>query len=113
MKRMRTYDVVFILDEKKVEDSGEKFANDVLAQVKSLGGEVKEKIMMGRRQFARPIGKNNSGIYWEFVTDLDPSKVAALIEKYSLNATVLRMACFDYVTPDPRGKAAAAAPAMM
>ena len=78
---MRTYDVVFILDEKKVEDAGEKFATDVIAQVKTLGGEVKEKIAMGRRQFARAIGKNNSGIYLEFVTTLDPSKVAALKEK--------------------------------
>ena len=110
---MRTYDVVFILDEKKVEDGGEKFANDVVAQVNSLGGNVKEKNAIGRRQFARAIGKNNSGIYWEFVTDLDPSKVAALQEKYRLDPTVLRLVCFDYVASDPRGKAAAAAPAMM
>lgn len=110
---MRTYDVVFILDEKKIEDSGETFAKDVAAQVANLGGSVKETIPMGRRQFARPIGKITAGIYLEFVTDLDPSKVDALKEKYRLNPVVLRQAIFDYVAPQPAGKEAAVAASRM
>jgi small subunit ribosomal protein S6 len=109
---VRTYDVVFILDEKRLEDNGESFANDVAQFVASLGGEVKERNIMGRRIFTRPIGKHTAGLYWEFVTDLDPAKVAEFKEKYRLNSTVLRLAAFHYVPSDPRGKDAVTASRM-
>ena len=104
---MRTYDIIFILDEKKVDDGGENFTKDVAAHVKALGGNIKERIAMGRRMFARPIGKNTAGVYWEFVTELDPSKVGLFQDKYRLNPIVLRLAAFDYRPPAPSRRPAA------
>lgn len=106
---MRTYDVIIILDEKKAEDGGEAFAKDATSYLKSLGGDIKERVAMGRRGFARPIGKNTSGVYLEFVVALDPAKVAVLKDKYRLTPAVLRMQVLNYKTPIPSGRPAAAA----
>lgn len=105
---MRTYDIIFILDEKKFEDGGDGFARDVEAHLKSLGGTVKERSALGRRTFARPIGRIHAGAYWEFIADLDPAKVSVLQEKYRLNAAVLRMQVLAY-TPPPPARASAGA----
>lgn len=94
---MRTYDIIFILDERKFEDGGEAFAKDVAAHLQSLGAAIKSKQGMGRRTFARPIGKSTAGIYWEFIADLDPAKVALFQDKYRLNASIMRMQASIYV----------------
>jgi len=103
---VKTYDVVFILDEKRVEDGGDSFAKEVAAYVKSIGGNVTETINMGRRQFVRSIGKHTAGLYWEFVTELDPGTVDALKEKYRLNPSALRLMVVIYAAPQPAGKEA-------
>ena len=105
---MRTYDVIFILDERRAEDGGEAFAKDVVAYLKGLGGEIKETVAMGRHSFARPIGKNTAGVYLEFIIDLDPAKVTALKDKYRLSPVVLRMQVLTYRPPIPSGRPAAA-----
>lgn len=108
---MRTYDVMIIIDEKRFDDGGDAFSKDVDSYLQSLGAQVKERNAMGRRTFARPIGRATAGIYWEFVVDLDPAKVTALMDKYRLNPAVLRMQVLTYSPPAPGGKSAAAAAA--
>lgn len=96
---MKTYDIVFILDEKKFEDGGDAFSKEVAAHLKSLGAEVKQVVSMGRRSFTYPIKKNTAGIYWEFVADLDPLKVTVFEDKYRLNIAVLRFKVFHWQAP--------------
>jgi len=105
---VKTYDVIFILDEKKIEDGGEGFAKDVTNHIKTLGGNLQEKVAMGRKSFARPIGKNTAGIYWEFIVEMEPAKVALFEDKYRLNATILRMKVFHYVPIPQSGRKATA-----
>lgn len=93
---MRTYEAVFILDSRKIEDDGDAFARGVAKHAKSLGGLVKQRISLGRRQFARPIRKLKAGVYWDFVIDLDPAQVAPFKEHYRLNEEVLRVEFLDY-----------------
>lgn len=93
---MRTYEAVFILDSRKLEDDGDAFARGVAKYAKSLGGQVKQRISMGRRQFASPIRKLRAGVYWDFVIELDPGQVAPFKERYRLNERVLRVGVFDY-----------------
>ena len=82
---MKAYEAVFILDERKFEDGGETFANQFVSLVEELGGTVKERNPMGRRQFARPIKKLRSGIYWDFVLNLSQEKVVVMKGRYSLD----------------------------
>ena len=99
---MTTYEAVFILDERKFDDGGEAFLNDLVKQVEGLGGTVKQRTLVGRRQFSRPIRKQTSGIYLSLVFDLGPDKVAPLKENYRLNDAVFRSEVFIYVEPPPR-----------
>ena len=96
---MRTYEAVFILDNKKVEDGGEAFSKDIEQRVRDLGGKVVKADSLGRKQFARPIGKIRAGLYWDFLIDLDPAQVDTLKEGYRLNSTVLRLQVFTYEPP--------------
>ena len=91
---MTTYEAVFILDSKKAEDGGEAFARDVVAHIKALGGNMREKTQMGRKSLARPIGKHRAGTYWYFLMDLASEKIATFEDKYRLNSLVLRLKVF-------------------
>ncbi len=99
---MRTYEAVFILDERKIEDKGDTFARAVAGHIKDLRGKVRERRSLGRRQLAYKINKRSSGVYWDFVFDLDPARLGAFEDKYRLNETVLRLVVFLY-EPPPAG----------
>jgi len=89
---LKTYEIVFVLDERHHRDGGEEFVGSVSDQVEKLGGRIIEKNPMGRRQFARPIKKQTAGVYWDFIIELDPSKVNAFKDAYRLDNTVFRCA---------------------
>ncbi len=96
---MRTYEAVFILDNRKLEDDGEAFSREIAEHIKTLGGTVQKRISLGRKQFARPIGKHKAGVYWDYVLDLAPESVAAFQDNYKFNNTVLRLVVFLYEEP--------------
>ena len=98
---MKTYEAVFILDDKKLDDHGDSFARQVGDHIRDLGGKVKEKGSLGRKQFARRIKKRSAGQYWDFVFDLDPDKVVTFEDKYRLDDAVLRLVVFIYEPPPP------------
>ena len=93
---MKTYEAVLILDDKKLDDHGETFCKEVADQVKKLGGRVKERHSLGRKQFAAPIKKRSAGTYWNLVIDMDPANLKALEDRYRLNAAVLRLVILHY-----------------
>lgn len=101
---MKTYEAVFILDNRKIEDGGDAFARDAEKTIKGLGGTVKHRTPMGRRPFARPIGKHKAGTYWDFVFDMAPESVAEFQNRYRLNNTVLRLQVFIYEEPPKEEK---------
>lgn len=96
---MKTYEALFILDERQVDDGGEAFAAEIEAAATGLGGKVKEKQSLGRKTFARAINKRNSGIYWDFVLDMPPDSIASFQDRYRLNHTVLRQQVVLYEPP--------------
>ena len=106
---MKTYEAVFILDSKKLEDNGETFAKSAGEQVEALGGKVHKAVSLGRKQFARPIGKHKAGNYWDLIVDLAPESVIALEDRYRLNDTVLRLVIFNYEEGSDPSKVAARA----
>jgi ribosomal protein S6 len=90
------YEAVFILDPRKVEGDGNAFSETIKEQIQALGGTVTREKFLEKRQFARPIGKHKAGLYWDYIVEMGPQAVAQLENKYSLNATVLRLAVFKY-----------------
>ena len=99
---MSTYETIMILDDKAFEDHGDAFSRKVAAHVKTLGGNLLQRKSLGRKHFARPIAKHSAGVYWDFVFELDPDKVAVFEDKYRLNRAVLRMSVLIYQEP-PKG----------
>lgn len=93
---MKQYEVMMILDSRRVEEGGDTFAATVSADIEKLGGKVLDLVNMGRRSFSYPIGKSKAGIYLNFIIELDPSKLAAHQEQYRLNEAVLRHVAFAH-----------------
>lgn len=98
---MRTYEAVFILNDRKVEGGPESFADIVARDVEELGGAIRDKEMLGRKQFARPIGRHRAGTYWDFIVHMQPDQVDVLRERYRLSNQVLRLEIFQYEAPPP------------
>jgi small subunit ribosomal protein S6 len=99
---MNKYEAVFILDPKKVDDGGDAFVAQATQRIEEqLGGKVAETTNMGRKHFARPIGKHRAGVYWDLVIELNADQVAVLQESYRLDSAVLRLQVFTYVAPPP------------
>ena len=96
---MKKYESVFILDESKIDGNAEAFMTTVTEFIQSLGGSVSESVDMGRRTFAYPINKKNSGQYWDLTLELSPAKVAELKENYRLNRAVVRMEVLIFDRP--------------
>ena len=105
---MKTYEAVFILDERHAEDGGETFVTEVEQLIGTLGGKVVEKKSLGRKTFAREIKKRKSGIYWDFVVELSPEQIEELQDRYRLNQVVMRLEVFLYEKPPPQAKATTA-----
>ena len=56
-----------------------------------VGGNVLEKVSLGRRSFSRPMGKRDSGVYVKVRMELDPAKVDELVNRYHLVEEVFRV----------------------
>ena len=99
---MTKYEVIFILNPKKVEDGGDAFIAQATKRIEEQhDGRVGETASLGRKHFARPIGKHRAGVYWDLLVDMPADQVAALQESYQLDSSVLRLQVFIYVAPPP------------
>lgn len=97
---MKTYEAVFVLDERKFDDQGEAFSQEIVKRIQDLGGRLRDRVAMGRKQFARPVRKLNAGVYWDFVFDLAANQVEPFKEVYRLNDAVLRSEVFLFDAPE-------------
>ena len=87
---MKKYEAVFILDIRKTDDEGAAFSKEFGELVAALGGKMESTTPMGRRQFTYEINKRKAGIYFDFVFELETSKVREIKEKYKLDERILR-----------------------
>ena len=96
---MNTYEGLFIFDSSLSDD----VLADVLAkmgeEITRLGGEVRETAVLGKKLFARPLKKRESGIYVRIGFSLAGDKVDALLARYHLNEAIFRM---QITRQDPR-----------
>ena len=102
---LKDYECLFILESGNFEDAGKSFIEDLDPVIKELGGEIKETKDMGHRQFAHPIRKSNSGLYWVVIASIDSGKIGEFKEKFKLNSSVLRLEIFNFVPPPVQSNA--------
>ncbi len=94
---MNKYEIVAILDPQKIEGNGQTFIDQMQATLKELGATVTRLKDFDQRVFTYPIKKRKAGRYWDIVVEAEGTFVAALLDHYRLNSTVLRLLVFDFV----------------
>ena len=88
---MKKYDALYIFVGVTKDDVLEANLEKALAEVARLGGNVLEKVSLGKRSFSRPMKKRESGVYVKVRFELDPLKVAELVDRYRLVEEVFRV----------------------
>ena len=88
---MKKYDALYIFVGVAKDDVLEAHLEKALAEVSRLGGNVLEKVQLGKRVFSRPMKKRDSGVYVKVRLELDPAKVDELVKRYKLVEEVFRV----------------------
>ena len=88
---MKKYDALYIFVGIAKDDALEANLEKALAEVTRLGGNVLEKVQLGKRMFSRPMKKRESGVYVKVRMELDPAKVDELVKRYKLVEEVFRV----------------------
>ena len=88
---MKKYDALYIFVGIAKDDVLEAYLEKALAEVTRLGGNVLEKVQLGKRMFSRPMKKREAGVYVKVRLELDPSKVDELVKRYKLVEEVFRV----------------------
>ena len=113
---MKTYEAIFIFLSSLSEEDTQKTLQRVTAELTKQGGVVKETLPMGRRTFARPMKKEDSGFYYKMRFEIDPLHMEPLQARLKLIEEIFRVQITVApanrpAAPAPAGEAAAAAPA--
>ena len=88
---MKKYDALYIFVGIAKDDALEVNLDKALAEVERFGGNILEKVSLGRRSFSRPMKKRESGVYVKVRLELDPANVDALVKRYKLVEEVFRV----------------------
>ena len=88
---MKTYDALYIFVGIARDEALEANLEKALAEVTRLGGNVLEKVSLGKRVFSRPMKKRESGVYVKVRFELEPAKVDELVNRYHLVEEVFRV----------------------
>lgn len=88
---MKKYDALYIFVGIAKDDVLEANLEKALAEVTRLGGNVLEKVQLGKRVFSRPMKKRDSGVYVKVRLELDADKVDELVKRYKLVEEVFRV----------------------
>ena len=88
---MKKYDALYIFVGTLRDDAVEANLEKALAEVTRLGGNVLEKVSLGKRAFSRPIRKRESGVYVKVRFEMDPQQVEDLVKRYRLVEEVFRV----------------------
>ena len=88
---MKTYDAIYIFVGIAKDDALNACLEKALAEVTRVGGKVLSTESLGKRSFARPMAKKESGVYVKVRMELDPAKVDELVNRYHLVEEVFRV----------------------
>lgn len=88
---MKKYDALYIFVGIAKDDALEACLEKALAEVTRVGGNILEKVSLGKRAFSRPMKKRENGVYVKVRLELEADKVAELVKRYKLVEEVFRV----------------------
>jgi ribosomal protein S6 len=88
---MKKYDALYIFVNAPKDEALDKLVEKVGAEITRLGGQLVGSETLGKRNFARPMRKRESGVYIRIRFELAPDKIAALRARYAIMEEVFRV----------------------
>lgn len=88
---MKTYEALFIFSNSLKDEALEKVVEHIRGEIVKLNGSVQGVHPMGKRTFARPLKKSESGQYVRIDFSMDPGKIADLQARFKLNENIFRV----------------------
>jgi small subunit ribosomal protein S6 len=85
------YEAMIIFRESLKETEWDEAVEAVRAEIKKLGGDMTSGTRLGKREFARPMQKQQGGHYGLVAFRLEGDKVAALQARLKLDERVFRV----------------------
>ncbi len=108
---MRTYEGLYIFEDSLRDADLDAALERVQADITRMGGIISSTLPMGRKTFARPIRKRETGQYFRILFDLAPDQVAPLRARYRINETIVRVQIVSADAATGAGATEAEAPA--
>ena len=87
----KQYDALYIFTGVSKDEVLNENLEKALAEISRVGGEVLSTDSLGKRGFARPMSKKESGVYVKVRFSMDPAKVSELVDRYHLVEEVFRV----------------------
>ena len=95
----KTYEGMFIFPKTLSNEELEEVLGTVREEIEKCDGTVSSLTRLGKRQFARPMQKQDAGYYVVITCDLEGDKISVLRERFKLNENVFRV---QFVCADPK-----------
>jgi ribosomal protein S6 len=105
---VKKYEAMIIFREDLKDTDWDGAVEAVRAEIEKLGGKMTSSTRLGKREFARPMQKQQSGHYGLIAFQLEGDKVAALQARLKLDEQVFRVQVVSapVVVPAPRKEVA-------
>jgi ribosomal protein S6 len=88
---MNKYDGLYIFAGSAKDEVLDKQIDKARGEITRLSGNVLSTDVLGKKSFARPMHKRDSGVYVKIRFELDPAQVSALVDRYHLVEDVFRV----------------------
>lgn len=88
---MKKYDALYIFVNAPKDEGLDKLVEKVGAEITRLGGELVGSETLGKRNFARPMRKRESGVYIRIRFAMAPGQIGALRARYAIMEEVFRV----------------------
>ena len=88
---MNKYDGLYIFAGSAKDDVLDKQIDKARGEITRLSGNVLSTEVLGKKSFARPMRKRDSGVYVKIRFELDPAQVSTLVSRYHLVEEIFRV----------------------
>ncbi len=88
---MNKYDGLYIFAGSAKDDVLDKQIDKARGEITRLSGNVLTTEVLGKKTFARPMRKRDSGVYVKIRFELDPAQVSTLVTRYHLVEDIFRV----------------------
>lgn len=87
---MKKYEGMYVFSASLADDVLTQAVDKVKGEITKAGGMIGEAVVLGRRDFARPMKKDVAGSYVRMRFEIDPGAMPQLIARLRLNEHLLR-----------------------